>query len=176
MEHGFAHQNLGSWKAPGLGDLLYQCIVCPNPRENMRQGWDSRKDRWGHFYAYNIDGNFEGSHTTSRVPENNQYIYPGTGAFNHPVEAAKALERGKDDRHLSQSQARLASRLYLRRRLTLSQKDRVGPIPCHDHRAASNVGKSRNPTTDIQGVGSIACARHGCFCAGGTNNFSLGET
>lgn len=176
VEHGLAHQDLKEWQPPGPGDLLYECVICPNPDENMREHWEKRPDRWGHFYAYNIDGNFEGQHTISRVPENNQPLYPGAGAFNHPDEAAEALKRGKDDRHLSQSQVTIPQYFEGGRRLTIKQKDRVAHIPCHNHRAASTTGKSRNHSTDIQGIGSIVCARHGCFCAGGSNNFTLGET
>lgn len=28
---------------------------------------------------------------------------------------------------------------------------------------------------DVKGIGSWACSRHGCLCAGGTNDFTLGE-
>lgn len=177
INHGLSHQDLKTWKAPGPGDLLYDCVVCPNPAENMRPHWDKRQNMWAHFYSYNIDGNFEGQHNISRVPENNQPLYPGAGAFNHPDEAARALERGKDDRQLPQSQVGHLCAFHTRSKgLTSWQKERVGHIPCHNHRAASTVGKSRNHSTDIQGIGSIVCARHGCFCAGATNNFTLGET
>ncbi|VDB96059.1 unnamed protein product [Peniophora sp. CBMAI 1063] len=159
IEHGFSHQDLTNWQPPGQGDLIYKCVICPSPEENMRNGWETKDNSWAHFYSFNIDGNFEGQHTTSRVPENNQPLYPGTGAFNHPDEAAYALRQGRDDHSLSQA-----------------QKDRVGHIPCHNHQAASNLGKSRNPTTDIKGIGAIVCARHGCFVPGALNNFSLGET
>jgi hypothetical protein len=46
---------------------------------------------------------------------------------------------------------------------------------CHQHQAAASVGKSKDPSTDIKGIGSVACARHGCFAAGGTVNIKLGE-
>lgn len=84
--------------------MLYQCVVCPKPGENMPYEWQKRADSWAHFYSLNIDGNFEGQHNVSRVPANNQPLYPGTGAFNHPAEAASALQSAKDDRHLPRDQ------------------------------------------------------------------------
>lgn len=48
-------------------------------------------------------------------------------------------------------------------------------LDCHDHKAASTVGKSRNSVMDIRGIGTICCARHGCLAAGGTNDFECGE-
>lgn len=88
---------------------MYHCVVCPNPEENMPYGWQKRGDSWAHFYSLNIDGNFEGQHNASRVPDNNQPLFPGTGAFNHPEEAARALESAKDDKLLPKDQVRSGS-------------------------------------------------------------------
>ena len=47
--------------------------------------------------------------------------------------------------------------------------------PCHKHQAAELTGKTRDKVTDIKGIGSWACARHGSFARGGTCNYDKGE-
>lgn len=52
---------------------------------------------------------------------------------------------------------------------------RIVQPDCHEHKAASTLGKTRSNVMDIRGIGTICCARHGCFAAGGTCDFPCGE-
>ncbi|VDC02221.1 unnamed protein product [Peniophora sp. CBMAI 1063] len=160
IQHGFAYQVLEQWVDPGPGDLMYRCVACPRPSgplRNMPEHWERSPYAWGYQYTWNIDGNFEAQHTASRSTENNVYLFPGTAMFNHPEDELVVLRDAVDDAGLPDEQRR-------------------AHVECHDHKAASALGKSRNSVMDIRGIGTICCARHGCLAAGGTNDFECGES
>ncbi|KZV62306.1 hypothetical protein PENSPDRAFT_591598, partial [Peniophora sp. CONT] len=146
--HGFAHQPEDKWKPPPPGKLMHGCITCP-VAENLPKGYAKDKDSWAFFYSLAHDGNFSAQHTVSRQPGNNVPLFPGTGAFQDPVSMKEDLASMKSDQDVKK--------------------------PCHKHQAAALTGKTRNKITDIKGIGAWACARHGCFCRGGTCNYLLGE-
>ncbi|KZV61563.1 hypothetical protein PENSPDRAFT_567339, partial [Peniophora sp. CONT] len=154
IDFGYATQTLQSWKDPPAGGLVWKCVVCPRKTpefNNIPRKWEENPDEWRLFVSLCYDGNFSGDHTISRIPGNNVPFYPGTGFFNHPDVVAEHMKKAVDDRQ--------------------DKDDR----PCHQHKAAASVGKTRSKVVDIKGIGSWACSRHGCLCANGTNNFDLGE-
>lgn len=113
LNHGFAHQVLEDWIDPGAGDLAYHCVTCPRPSGplcNMPLGWAESPYRWGYQYVWNIDGNFEGQHTASRVPENNVYLYPGTAMFNNPEDETRVLRDAVDDNDLPENKVIVLTR------------------------------------------------------------------
>lgn len=69
----------------------------------MPDGWANSPYAWGYQYAWNIDGNFEAQHTTSRSDENNVYLFPGTAMFNHPDEEARTAQQAVDDADLPEN-------------------------------------------------------------------------
>ncbi|KZV61151.1 hypothetical protein PENSPDRAFT_593162 [Peniophora sp. CONT] len=157
VDLGYASQPLQGWKAPPAGGLVWKCVVCPRMTpefNNLPKAWQDDPEEWRKFVSLAYDGNFSGDHTISRRPGNNVPLFPGTGMFEHPATMEKHMEKAVDNRDLR----------------------RMDPSLCHDHRAAAGVGKTRSKVVDIKGIGSWACSRHGCFCAGATNNFTLGES
>lgn len=75
----------------------------------MPLGWAQSPYAWGYQYVWNIDGNFEGQHTASKVPENNVYLYPGTAMFNHPEHEASVLRDAVDDGDLPDNKVTMAT-------------------------------------------------------------------
>ncbi|VDB96112.1 unnamed protein product [Peniophora sp. CBMAI 1063] len=162
IDFGYATQPLTTWKDPPPGGLVWKCIVCPRKTlefNNVPRKWEEDPDEWRLFVSMCYDGNFSGDHTISKRPGNNVPFYAGTGFFNHPDIVAEHMKHAVDDKALKRILP------------DLDKEER----PCHQHRAAANVGKIRSKVVDIKGIGSWACSRHGCLCANGTNNFDLGE-
>lgn len=82
---------------------MYHCVTCPRPSgplRNMPLNWRSSPYAWGYQYNWNIDGNFEASHTMSRAAENNIFFFPGTAMFNHPEEEERLAGKAVDDADL----------------------------------------------------------------------------
>ncbi|VDC03262.1 unnamed protein product [Peniophora sp. CBMAI 1063] len=156
--HGYAHQDYNNWRAPPPGGLFHKCVVCPSV-DNLPPLWERDPNAWAIFFSWVHDGNFSAQHTVSKEPGNNVPLFPGTGAFQHPDEVRAALKKNVTDRDLQKVQPELFA----------------NDKPCHKHQAAAVTGKSRNKITDIKGIGSWACARHGHFAACGTCNYELGE-
>ncbi|VDB90254.1 unnamed protein product [Peniophora sp. CBMAI 1063] len=163
IDFGYASQLQANWKHPPAGGLVWKCIVCPRKSRdfnNLPKAWEADPDEWRKFVSLCYDGNFSGDHTISRNPGNNVPIYPGTGMFDHPDLVKAHSMRAVDDQDLRRIYPNLDE----------------STVPCNRHKAASTAGKVRSKVVDIKGIGSWACSRHGCFCACGTNNFTLGES
>ncbi|VDB94418.1 unnamed protein product [Peniophora sp. CBMAI 1063] len=163
IDFGYASQPSSGSRDPSPGGLVWKCIVCPRKTpdfNNLPKAWENNPDEWRTFVSLCYDGNFSGDHTISRRLDNNVPLFPGTGMFDHPDVVRQHMAKAVDDSDLRK----------------IDPNFDKNSVPCHRHKAAAGVGKTRSRIVDIKGIGSWACSRHGCFCACSTNNFELGES
>ncbi|KAI6111092.1 hypothetical protein F5141DRAFT_1214590 [Pisolithus sp. B1] len=134
-------------KDPGDGGLALFCPACPQPGLNLPADWKVQYDRDTVMRQYVIDGNFTAQHMKMNKPELDVALSDGKGYM---------VSEGPYQNHLQQS---------------LDSKERS---TCSNHRAinTANINKSNLRST---GIGTTACAQHGCFVPHTVVDFQKGE-
>ncbi|KAI6008061.1 hypothetical protein EDC04DRAFT_2582223, partial [Pisolithus marmoratus] len=143
---GFGHD---TEQDPGEGGLTFFCPACPQPGINLPPDWKAQYDRYEDtlMRQYVLDGNFTAQHMKMSKPELDVTLSYGKGYM-----VTEASYRS----HLQQS---------------LDNKERS---TCSNHRTinAANINKSNLQAT---GIGTTACAWHGCIVPHSVVDFQKGE-
>ncbi|KAG1721475.1 uncharacterized protein EDB91DRAFT_1088440 [Suillus paluster] len=152
--NGFGHES----KDRKPGDLALFCPAYPQPGINVtlppedEQGETNSqselpKPSWLYFRSLVMDGNFKAEHLYAVNPMDEVSLMDGR-AFMVGDATYKA--------HLAQA------------------KDAIQRSECNNHRAVNQANVSWH-RLEATGIGSCACARHGCFIPHAMVNFQKGE-
>ncbi|KAH9941379.1 hypothetical protein B0H21DRAFT_780214 [Amylocystis lapponica] len=76
MRHGFGYPGHAR---PGLGDLTFFCVACPQPGVNLPPEWKEDENQLIYTRGFMMDGNFSAEHLKMRRPANDVAISDGTG-------------------------------------------------------------------------------------------------
>ncbi|KAN0088255.1 hypothetical protein V8E55_005312 [Tylopilus felleus] len=132
---------------PGNGDLAIFCPACPQPGLNLPDEWATEYNSEIVALQYVADGNFTGQHIKMRRPEDDVALSDGLAYM-------------------------VANRPYQDH--VMNAADNEERSSCQNHRAVNNANTSQTHLR-ATGVGTTACARHGCFVPHSVVDFYKGE-
>ncbi|KAG1717571.1 hypothetical protein EDB19DRAFT_1653013, partial [Suillus lakei] len=152
--NGHGHES----KDRKLGDLALFCMACPQPGINVTLPLEDEQKKinsksklpnpsWLYSRSLVMDGNFKVEHLYAANPMDEVSLMDGR-AFMIGNSTYKA--------HLAQA------------------KDAIQQSECNNHQAINQANASRH-RLEATGIGSCACARHGCFVPHAIVDFQKGE-
>ncbi|KAG1836908.1 hypothetical protein F4604DRAFT_1602134, partial [Suillus subluteus] len=133
---------------PKAGELALFCPACPQPGVNVNLAERNVSDpAWLYSRSLVMDGNFKAEHMFPANPTDEVALTDGLGFM---------VGDGRYKLHLAKAQ------------------DIVHRLDCNNHRAVNQANASRH-NLEATGIGSCACARHGCFVPHSMVDFQKGE-
>jgi len=169
--------------APGPGDLAVFCPTCPQPGINIPEGWKEEGEqyvlymiilaihtpcyvlRWIYTCTFVMDGNFSTEHMKMRRKDDDAAMMNGTGFMT---------KSSRYDEHLciakGNSKVSIADVPFLCTFIS----GYVQRSSCHNHKAVNQTNTNRS-NLEATGIGTTACAQHGCFVPTSVVDFQKGE-
>ncbi|KAF9521344.1 hypothetical protein CPB83DRAFT_741929, partial [Crepidotus variabilis] len=131
------------------GELAIFCASCPQVGMNLPNGWQDEIKKKPYLYRGTLaaDGNMTADHVRQKSDGQDVWLTNGEGFMTN-----------KD-----QYRSHLSAALEMKQTTT-----------CHRYRAMEHSSSSRTGL-DVTGLGTHACARHGCFAPGSAVDFQKGE-
>ncbi|KAF8545940.1 hypothetical protein OG21DRAFT_1491749 [Imleria badia] len=131
---------------PMQGQLALFCPACPQPGVNCNPSEDELTD-WKYTCTLVMDGNFKAEHMHEKRPEDQVWLMDGLG---YMATQPKYKEYLGVTHHPQEKST------------------------CYNHCAVNQANTSRGKL-EATGIGSTACARHGCFVPHLLVDFQKGE-
>lgn len=151
-------------RVPGTGDLALFCPSCPQPGINLPDQWRTDVEKWLLRRVLVVDGNFSAENMHARRPEDDVSLTDGEAYMVKDGPYRVHLLESIEDKAVSKPNI---PKVYAE---TLS----IQRSTCNNH-SAINAANMNRKNLYATGVGTCACARHGCFVPNAMVDFQKGE-